>query len=121
VISLSTWYFYSTGPIDEWVGWHGLDHVSHDRPEENPWVPGLPSLPWLRHLIPLIAAEFKRDGWEGDGSWYLTALPDPDNFTSRIVIAVKQSNNGQVFMASQMGMDWFKDSPFSSRVVELPD
>lgn len=41
-------------------------------------------------------------GWEGDGTWLYTVIPDPDSADTAYTFVVKQSNNGTTFVVSQL-------------------
>jgi hypothetical protein len=98
---------YSCAPIDWWFGWWTLADALHHTlmaSEHAHWHEITPEAltedasraRWLATCA----------GWEGDGTWYVSVLPDPDACLSRFLFAVKQSNNGTTFIVSPFRLPW---------------
>ena len=101
-------YIYCTGPIDDWIGWTELHQLRGTAQRAE-------ALQLRKSVMPI----FRANGWEGDGDWYISGLPPCEkwfNPASQLLIAVKQSNNGTVFIASPYKLPWIK----SYRVRRLP-
>ena len=124
-LRLIHWHLYCINPIDFWVGWQSLRYVP-----ERTWSPadqsaghgdGLPDRSWFEQFIPLVARQFKQIGWEGDGHWHLTAIPEDDSGLFGLAIAVKQSNNGSTFVAASRPLPWLRKHCFDYRIAALPE
>jgi hypothetical protein len=106
-------FVYSTGPIDIWEGWTPLRQLLL-RPEQE----------WTEWVWPQeIAHRWKRAqqiarqiGWEGDirggffsdvGGPWVCPLPLGD-YSNEYLIAWKQDNNGQTFIASPVLLPWLE-------------
>ena len=107
------WHAYVTSPIDWWEPWN-----EYDPPEAAPSQPGSQDLftdkhseAYLqRHLFEMYSVakgEFKRLGWEGDGNWYYAGIPAGTSGPDAI-LAVKQYNNGSVFVLSPVPLNWLE-------------
>jgi hypothetical protein len=96
--------------IDHWLGWRRLDQEIVALAKS-----GCGAEAWeVEHLIMLLSAAayaFTRAGWEGDGIWKISALAPVDDGggDSRVMLAVKQSNNGTTFIFSELVIPWLEE------------
>jgi len=105
------WYLYHLPPIDYWFGWINLSAFNmDDDPNMDNELTGAIGVCNISEshlaLIMAIAEEFKKIGWEGDGNFMIAGLPQVDIAESKFMIAVKQYNNGSVFLASEIRLPW---------------
>lgn len=89
---------YELGPIDDWLGWMTLKEIKSEHaefldPGEYDWVGAEFEAMELR-----ARGLFKQAGWEGDGEFLFAPLPNPDQCDNKYMVAVKQSNNGTVYL-----------------------
>lgn len=112
---------YERGYIDWWWGWSPVEAL-HAQPEEQDAEAHNPfelDPPWYgrrnRHLEAVVEhalAQIRADGrWEGDiaqGPYVAGLLPsDEDGYgESEVMVALKQSNNGTVFVWSPRALPW---------------
>jgi len=102
------WWVYEEAPVDDWTGWHSLQAIEEDQARESRMA-GLPPAYWFKATIPQLAAVFRQMGWEGDGNWFLSAVPDPMmGGISPLLVAVKQSNNGTTYVACERELPWLE-------------
>lgn len=105
-------WLYTLGPIDYWQGWTKL--------EVGPKFKSKPR--WYADMVRRAGEVFLlKSHWEGDGSWYMSALPDPDCSDSALILAVKQSNNGSVFVLSQMELSYLEKGSLIEKAVVVFD
>jgi len=106
------WYaIYVTGPIDHWGGWSSIEDALLMTGEGGPRFPGDDCRDQLHALLSsatmcAIRGRFVALGWEGDGIWRAGPLPNPLSCDSLLMFAVKQQNNGSVFLASPFALPW---------------
>lgn len=100
------WFIYACSAVDWWDGWARFD------PATGPIVGGASE--YLAGLLTRrLAAAFTLAGWDGDsrdGYWYISGLPEPVESCRGYIIAVKQDNNGDTFIASTRPLHWLQDS-----------
>jgi len=103
-------YVYAVGPIDHWPGWMTGKQLRRALRREF-----LDEKAKCRHAVWLMEGLFRKAfvtaGWEGDGSVCYTVLPRPDFCDTIVVGAVKQGNNGSVFVASQVPLLFLDEEP----------
>jgi hypothetical protein len=104
-------YVYAVGPIDHWVGWMSGKQLRKALRRERL----VESKPHSIHAVVLMESLFRKAfvtaGWEGDGTVCYTVLPRPDYCDTVVIGAVKQGNNGSVFIASQVALLFLDDAP----------
>jgi hypothetical protein len=89
-------FVYELSPIDEWMGWSEHEDVAAEYREELERT--------REHAVEQIRS---RSGWEGDisrGPLY-AGVPRDDPW-SAVMVAIKQSNNGRVFIWSPVDLPW---------------
>jgi hypothetical protein len=115
-------WIYRTPPVDIWDGWLEEPEwmtraciCGHEEPLEEgdkPTGADADDEPdcWESPADLVRAAKFAFEwaGWEGDGVCRLSALPDPEAMTSRILVSVKQGANGECFFASPFRLPWLE-------------
>jgi hypothetical protein len=96
---------YCLPPVYWWDGWTPLTSAV-----------GIPEGPLetSRLLVEMAikaATLLTRTGWEGDGNWYVSALPTFDDGVQaiRFLIAVRQWNNGTTFLCSPEPLLWLAE------------
>lgn len=109
-------WVYECGPIDWWNGWQEINDLLGVRTEdedndededldedERAWRDEV-------HRDYQIAQDlFRRyTSWEEDGWWHASGLPDPAQTESRCMVAVKQNNNGSVYICSPFPLVWLE-------------
>jgi hypothetical protein len=109
-------FVYAIDPIDDWYGWKPLAEVI----KETAIVPeDIADRPWLKHELLEFWNKAQKlawaQGWEGDirggfgdsdgGPWFVP-LPISEFDGAAFVIAWKQDNNGDTFVASPMPLPW---------------
>lgn len=104
-------FVYVLPPIDWWEGWTPLRTLLLERRETYLDEAGDSVVEQLVDLTIRAARIFTLNGWEGDGwpdGWYVSALPTgevgPD-----LLIAVKQRNNGTVYLLSPVPLPWIEE------------
>lgn len=107
-----SWYAYSTGPIDWWEPWHYYEPPTTSPPTRQELRDTGLSEDGGRFLNSLLfemysvaLEEFPKIAWEGDGSWYYAGIPGHTSGPEAI-LAVKQENNGTVFVLSPVPLAW---------------
>ena len=99
---------YHLPPIDQWSGWQCPDKVFIGTEED---VDAHQSADWgeLWTSVQKLALQM---GWEGDvrDGPYVTVLPrEPlDYWPGHVIIAWKQDNNGDTFLASPIHLPWLE-------------
>jgi hypothetical protein len=110
------WRSYARGPIDWWSGWQ-----PYEPPAEGSEPPPREEL--RASLDPSSGEEYERSlvfemyqaarplfeelGWEGDGEWHYAGIPgDGSTAGPDLVLAVKQQNNGTVFLLSPVPLTY---------------
>ena len=78
----------------------------HENLEGTLTVIGPTTLATFNHEFHSAKLLAKSSGWEGDGFWLCTVLPDPEYCASTWVFAVKQSNDGTAYIVSKYQMPW---------------
>ena len=99
----ASWYIYTLPPIDCFVGWTAFD-VFVEQAEAHYWTEAA-ALSLLRTASLLVQ---RHTDWEMDRdvtAWHVAALP-LDEPESALAFAIKQSNNGTTFVASQLELPW---------------
>jgi hypothetical protein len=97
------WFAYEMNPIDHWDGWEsyvppGAPPVSEERP---PFEDGQYLERYLAKMYQEALRQFPRLGWEGDGHWQYAGIPPANgNPGPELILAVKQQNNGTVYVLS---------------------
>lgn len=61
----------------------------------------------LFEMYSVAKDEFRQLGWEGDGAWHYAGIPGTTS-GPEAVLAVKQQNNGSVFVLSPVPLDWLR-------------
>ena len=97
-------------PIDFWIGWNKPEDIV-SWCEDNDFSPDKLA---RRDYFPMLrrAQRIAYDhlGWEGDirkGSGpFISLIPSKDGCSGEIIIAWKQDNNGQTFVASPYALPW---------------
>ena len=104
----ASWYIYTLPPIDFWMGWTCFDMFVWQMTEDySPWTPD-EARAMLRTASLLV---HRYTDWEMDRDvtdWHITALP-LDEPEPAFAFAIKQANNGTVFVASQLELPWLSD------------
>lgn len=99
-------FVYALGPIDWWLGW--CPFTTLIRAFESD--PVSLDLDRVFNLVVTAAWGFTRAGWEGDGRWYLSAVPNDEGGPEcDLLLAVKQSNNGSTFVFSEHELPWLRE------------
>jgi hypothetical protein len=98
-------FVYAMGPIENWEGW---------RPAEGASTFGEASIAERAEFREFFsrAREIARElGWEGDISEgpFVSALPDPAQHGSAIMVAWRQSKNGTTFVASPFRIPYLEN------------
>lgn len=103
---------YECSPVDWWAGWMTPQEAVAAYRNERASVmgPGESAEDFARRLDTAIERigihlldEF---GWEGDGQWRVTVLPDPDTADCLLMFSVKQDHNGTTFVVSPRDLPW---------------
>lgn len=106
------YYIYAQSPIDYWLRWKTpMEYIKSVRNlyEEEKDDPDFHINDFICRLVE-IAGCFKKAGWEGDISGqdlYVTELPN-GNFEMKIMVGLKQDNNGMTFIASPYPLPWME-------------
>lgn len=105
-------FIYSQAPIDHWQGWLTVPEAAAKLCGGNNTEDALRCLADTLQEAKQLA---KVAGWEGDmrEGPYITVLPNNDN-TVACVIAWKQDNNGETFVASPYQLPWL-GNPMAKR------
>lgn len=115
-------YVYTVGPIDHWPGWLTGKQLGKALRRERLVLQGKA---YSRHAVQLMENLFRKAfvtaGWEGDGTVCYTVLPRPDYCDTIVIGAVKQGNNGSVFIASQIALLFLDDAPAVRPFKELKE
>lgn len=118
---LRVFWVYECSPIDNWWGWTPLTTVLQSSKENNDleeeglgaYIEDWRGFPFEKLALEASTAKLliqKHTLWEGDGHWQVAPLPNPDQCTSELLFAVKQSNNGTTFLCSPFRLPWLADS-----------
>lgn len=100
-------YVYAINPIDCWSGWFPLDEFIKRSDKYDYFL--------MEDVYADLSTAMKiareQHGWEGDvrAGPYIAALPTQESGCPEILIAWKQDNNGQTFVASQRKLPWLDD------------
>jgi hypothetical protein len=113
IYELPEGYVYERGPVDWWWGWSPVDDLKAQPEEGEEMSPYDADAPWhgwrnaaLEALVDHALDQIQADGrWEGDISQgpYIAGLlaPNDDGYAeSEVMVALKQSNNGTVYVWS---------------------
>jgi hypothetical protein len=111
---------YRIPPIDQWSGWQkprdvftGLDDADADSHLAADWKPLWATAKKMAKFL----------GWEGDirEGPYVTVLPNaPGEFApGGIIIAWKQDNNGETFLASPRRLAWIEQAAKAHNTSDL--
>jgi hypothetical protein len=88
-------YLYEMYPIDVWRGWILIQDALADPDKFDLRRSDLEER--VAEVKKLLSEHTK---WEGDGNIYLSSIPyEPE---TRLVFAIKQSNNGTTYIASPL-------------------
>lgn len=100
-------YVYSINPIDCWSGWFPLDEFIKRMDAYDYW----PMEAVYEMLAKAMKIAREQHGWEGDvrAGPYIAGLPVQESGCPEILIAWKQDNNGQTFVASYQELPWLND------------
>jgi len=105
-------FVYQLSPIDWWYGWSELDDVvAHiEEPTEGTRARVRAELERVRdHALNQFR---RRTYWEGDittGPRFAGLPPGDGNADGDVMVAIKQSNNGSVFVWSPYELPWISD------------
>ncbi len=104
------WHAHETGPIDWWGTWYPyyppedppprLQELRFDQSESDRYLKAL-----LYEMYLVAQREFLELGWEGDGLWHYAGIPGHTSGPEAI-LAVKQQNNGTVYVLSPQPLVW---------------
>jgi hypothetical protein len=100
IYELPDGFVYQRGPIDHWWGWMTTQNLDEK----------------LQKVVDHALASFRADGrWEGDiidGPYIAGILPsDADAYVeSEVMVAVKQANNGMVYVWSPQALPHLEQS-----------
>lgn len=89
-------YFYHTYyPIDWWEGWTHWNTLAADILNDG------------NEALKDIKAVFIELGWEGDvrEGPYVVVIPTDDSYDPKYIVALKQDNNGETFLASPIPLE----------------
>jgi len=113
-------YVYQRGPIDWWWGWSPVEDLK-SQPDEEPTSPYDVPGPWhgrrqeaLEAIVEHALGRIRADGrWEGDiiqGPYIAGLLSSDDGRAeSEVMVALKQSNNGTVYVWSPQPLPHLED------------
>jgi|SRR5215813_13792391 len=100
-------YVYAIPPVDHWIGWQDAKDLVGDSPYGDKIDPAEFRAFWNQAKV-----LGRKAGWEGDlsGGPLVAGMLDYD-YSSRFMVAWKQSNNGTTFIASEfelphLGSGW---------------
>jgi hypothetical protein len=99
-----TWHVYECPPIDFWNGAVGVEEYVVLLGERGIDVEEVDELVSLFESA--VNALVKLTTWEGDGRWWLSALPDVESRMMWVMFLVKQQSNGTTFIASMVELPW---------------
>ncbi|MGA9159887.1 MAG: hypothetical protein WB297_03330 [Actinomycetota bacterium] len=124
IYELREGYVYMRGPIEWWWGWSPVADLKAQREEEVDDVVIPSDGPWYGHrnrdveaVVEHALRRVRADGrWEGDiaqGPYVAGLLPADDDgyMESEVMVALKQSNNGTVFVWSPQRLAHLKQRP----------
>lgn len=110
--STSVYFVYVTGPLDWWPGWRWVDEIlAAMRGSDTLVEAGYPEPSKLEAMVSSAKKVADAAGWEGDGRWACAPLPAPEMFSSELMFAVKQSNNGTTYVVSPFRLPWLEPQP----------
>jgi hypothetical protein len=120
---MSPIYLYELDPIDWWMGWLTEEQYQEQFDEAasqygGGWYPN--PYPALRERALELA---RKIGWEGDfrEGPFVASLPvDDGSCACPVMMAWKQDNNGQTFIASPFPLPWL-GSPKLPKPYSFPD
>jgi len=97
-------------PIDFWIGWHKPEDIV-SWSEGEAWSSGkIARWDYFPMLLMAQRIALEHLGWEGDirkgEGPFISLIPSKDSCTGEIIIAWKQDNNGQTFVASPYALPW---------------
>ncbi len=89
------YFYHMIYPIDWWEGWRHWDTLSFDIHHDG------------EEALKDIKAAFIDLGWEGDvrDGPYVTVIPTDDSYDPQYIVAFKQDNNGETFVASPIPLE----------------
>lgn len=104
----SDYHVYALGPIDWFDGWTPAVELLARLAESEYGTHSFELL--IVRLIEAARLFGRYTYWEGDGVWWVAGLPTVvDDGWSEYLLAVKQSNNGSVFVWSPVLLPWLSE------------
>ena len=101
-------YVYVMGPIDWWPGWSELDEAAAPQSPDD-----ADARTHLERVRDHALEQFPGTGWEGDiiaGPLFAGLPPSAGSTSSDVLVAIKQMNNGMVFVWSPRELPWLDEN-----------
>jgi hypothetical protein len=107
IVSDITWHVYECPPVDFWNGAVGVEEYLVLLGQRGVEVEEIEVFVGL--FEGAVNAVANRTLWEGDGAWWLSALPDVESRMMWVMFLAKQQNNGMTFVASMVELPWLDE------------
>lgn len=102
------WHVYECPPVDCWNGAVGVEEYMVLLGERG--IVGDNEIEVFVELFEgAVKAVAEMTLWEGDGTWWLSAIPDVERAIMWMMFLIKQQNNGTTFIASMVELPWLEE------------